>query len=178
MYKAIDDLRTDLKALLRSSPREPASDELDDPAALGDPLSSDALRTEDTRYIEVRQLAAAAGVGSTVFDETMTDCIPFRRRWLSHHGIDPVKCSVIGVRGESMEPTLPDGCSILVDHSQLQRRVGCIFVVRTAEGLVVKRLGRAKGNWYLESDHPAWPSVAWTEDTEMIGKVRWMATTL
>ena len=38
-----------------------------------------------------------------------------------------------------MEPTLVDGCSILVNQASQRRRVGRIFVVRTEEGLVVKR---------------------------------------
>ena len=54
-----------------------------------------------------------------------------------------------------MEPTLPDGASILVDHNRQRRRVDHIFVVRTEDGLIVKRLGKSTaGAWRLISDNP------------------------
>ena len=58
--------------------------------------------------------------------------------------------------GESMEPTLPDGCVILMDRNRTRRRKDHIFVLRTDDGLIVKRLGKdQQGNWLLASDHPA-----------------------
>ena len=44
-----------------------------------------------------------------------------------------------------MEPTLPDGCSILVDRSRRRRLGGHVYVVRSPDdGLVVKRLDKDK----------------------------------
>ena len=102
----------------------------------------------------------------------------FKNSWLDKLSIDPKQCNVITVRGESMEPILPSGCSILVDLSEgrRRRRVGRIFVLRTEDGLVVKRVGRDKeGNWLIESEHPAWPPVPWSGNTKIIGEVRWTA---
>ena len=143
-------------------------------------LPSDDKRLSATRHIEIREVAAAAGSGAEVLDETVTGYLAFQRKWLDRHKLDATRCTVIGVAGESMEPTLPTGCSILVNHAQKRRRKGRIFVVRTDDGLVVKRAGRNKsgGKWLLESDHPAWESTPWTDDTEVIGEVRWMARTL
>lgn len=77
------------------------------------------------------------------------------------NGLVASQCKVIGVKGESMEPTLTDGCSILIDRNRRSRRVGRIFVVRTDDGLIVKRGGKSRaGNWQLVSDHPdkqEWP---------------------
>jgi phage repressor protein C with HTH and peptisase S24 domain len=73
-----------------------------------------------------------------------------------------------------MEPTLSDGSYILVDRRQPQLRHGRIYVVRTPEGLVVKRLEQdSGGGWWLLSDHPAWKPVAWTDRAELIGEVKW-----
>ena len=130
--------------------------------------------------IEVVEVAAAAGGGAEVYDETVVGRLWFRDDWLDLHAIDPTQCNVISVHGESMEPTLPHGCSILVDRSQgrRRRRDGRIFVLRTEDGLVVKRVGRdEEGNWQIESEHPAWPPVPWTDTTEIIGEVRWAART-
>ena len=80
-----------------------------------------------------------------------------------------------------MEPTLVDGCSILVNQAGLRRRVGRIFVVRTDDGLVVKRAGKDRaGAWQLVSDHPnkqAWPTGPWSDDAPVIGEVKWAART-
>ena len=78
-----------------------------------------------------------------------------------------------------MEPTLPEGCTILVDRGRRRRRTGGIFVVRSADGVVVKRAGKdASGGWLLLSDHPAWEPVPWPRDAVVIGEVKWMGMTL
>ena len=134
----------------------------------------------DRSPVRLVEVASAAGVGAEVYDETPIGLLWFRNDWLLSHSIDPEQSNIISVRGESMEPTLPDGCSILVDRSQgrRRRRVGRIFVMRTMDGLVVKRAGKdAEGNWQIESEHSAWPPVPWSDTTEIIGEVRWAART-
>ena len=80
-----------------------------------------------------------------------------------------------------MEPTLVDGCSILVNQGSRRRRVGRVFVVRTDDGVVVKRAGKDRaGVWQLVSDNPnkqAWPTVPWPADAPVIGEVKWAART-
>ena len=79
----------------------------------------------------------------------------------------------------AIEPTLPDGCSNLVDRASRRRRAGRIFVIRTGDGLIVKRAGKNQAaGWRLESDHPAWSPVPWPADAEVIGHVMWTGRTL
>ena len=62
---------------------------------------------------------------------------------------------------------------------QVWRREGRIFVLRTEEGLVVKRAGKGTdGGWQLVSDHPRWPDAPWPDDLAIVGEVRWMAREL
>lgn len=76
-----------------------------------------------------------------------------------------------------MEPTPPDGSLILLDRNR--QREGSIFVVRTEDGLVAKRAGKAAdGAWQLVSDHPRWPDAPWQDDAVIIGEVWWMAREL
>ena len=130
----------------------------------------------DSRQVNVRQLAAAAGGGAEVLDETVVGQVSFRETWLNRRGLNPEHCDVIGTMGESMEPTLPEGCSILINRAQRKRQDGRIYVVRTSDGLVVKRAGKGEdGGWQLISDHPAYEPLPWPDDCEVIGQVVWGA---
>lgn len=55
------------------------------------------------------------------------------------HAIEPGHCSVARAVGASMEPTLTDGCSILVDLERNEFREGAVFVARTSDGVVAGR---------------------------------------
>ena len=146
--------------------------ELDDAAALAAPA-------EEGQHVDVLEVAPAAGSGALIEGERVTGRIKFRRTWLRRHGLVADNCRVLTVVGESMEPTLPDGCSILVSRPPRPRRVGRLFVVRTADGLIVKRAVREGGDCVLMSDNPSgeWPPVPWPDDAEVVGEVRWAART-
>ncbi len=134
----------------------------------------------DGDYVGVYALATAAG-GGTVADERVTGRLKFRKTWLARHGLVARSCRVIEVAGESMEPTLADGCSILVNHASRRRRLGHIYLVRTEEGLVVQRAGKdPAGVWQLVSDNPdklTWPNRPWPPDARIVGEVKWTGRT-
>ncbi len=130
------------------------------------------------QLVDIIEVAAAAGSGAEVWDETPVGRLSFERKWLRRHAINAAQCKLITARGESMEPTLPDGCSIMVDKSRRTPRDQRVYVVRTGEGLVVKRVRKNSQGWWLMSDNPAWPPLVMGEDTEIIGEVRWVARAL
>ena len=135
----------------------------------------------DGHSVDVMELDTAAGAGAVVDFERVKDRIKFRQSWLRKHGLVARQCKVIGVKGTSMEPTLTDGCSILIDLNRRSRLVGHIYVVRTDDGLIVKRAGKSRaGSWQLVSDNPdkkEWPTLRWPADAEVIGEVKWAART-
>ena len=134
---------------------------------------------DDGEHVDVLEVAPAAGSGTVVEGERVIGRTKFRRAWLQRQCLVAEDCRVLGVVGESMEPTLPDGCSILVSRAPRPRRAGRIYVVRTEDGLIVKRAGKDEaGRWRLESDHPAWPPLPWPPPAELVGEVRWVARTL
>ena len=135
--------------------------------------------TSERRPVEVLEVASAAGVGAEVYDETPIGLLWFRNDWLLSHSIDPEQSNIIRVRGASLEPTLPDGCSILVDRKRTEPQEDRIYVMRTEEGLVVKRLGLdEQDRWELLSDNPDWEPALLTYGTDIAGEVRWVARTL
>ena len=117
---------------------------------------------------------ASAGGGSEVLDEALVDHVRLDGAWLRQHAVSPDHCDFISVTGESMEPTLPDGCSILVDRSSRELRDGRIFVIREDSGLLVKRLRRNDGRWWLVSDNTEWMPTPLGLDAVVVGEVRWM----
>ena len=137
--------------------------------------------TDDGDFIGVAPIAPAAGSGAVVDDERITTGLKFRRDWLRKHGLSAHDCRVLRVMGDSMEPTLVDGASILVNLARQRRRIGRIYVVRTEDGLIVKRAGKDRaGAWQLLSDNPdqqTWPPRPWPPEAPMIGEVKWTGRT-
>ena len=170
-------LRDEIEARL-GGPRV-VGDLTDDQALSAPGISSEIRQLPGARPIAVHRLQTAAGSGALDLNEAVKGYAYFRHEWLSRKGLAADRCSIIGVMGESMEPTLPEGCVILLDRNRRKRREGRIFVVRTEEGLVVKRAGKGTGGgWQLVSDHPRWPDAPWPSDAAIIGEVKWMAREL
>ncbi len=120
-------------------------------------------------------VAAAAGAGAEVPEEILVGHVRLDPRWLRDHALNPDRCDLISVTGDSMYPTLPDGCAILVDRGSVELRDGGIFVLRTPDGLVVKRVRREdeNGRWLLVIDNPDWDPVPLDADVPVVGEVRW-----
>ena len=170
-----DDLRATLAGDLATTTQGPSAVEPD--TLLVEAANEDDL-PPGARSMAAREIEVAAGGGAVTLDDAPEKGrLWFRRDWLDHHGIDTTQCVVIGVRGESMEPTLPDGCSILVDRARRRRRDGGIFVLNTGDGLIVKRLGKSGRRWQLVSDHEKWEPLPWPREAEVIGEVRWASRT-
>ena len=180
------DQRKELESALRRTEeglnqlRKAMANDLADKNALANTVVSDkTIVPLNARPVQIYELSIAAGGGALVDTEAGGESMWFRRDWLDRHALDPTQCSVFNVQGESMEDTLPDGCSILVDRHQTRRRVGHIYVVRTEDGLIVKRLRKDEdGDWLLVSDHPSWKPLRWPHTAEVIGEVKWVAKTL
>ncbi len=142
------------------------------------PVDGSGEEDPSKRYIEMLEVEPSAGGGSHIEDAPVRGRLAFRRAWLNLHALIASECVVIRVRGESMEPTLPDKCSILIAKHRNRRRDKHIFVVRTEDGLIVKRARKDGKAWLLVSDHPAWKDLPWPRDADVIGEVVWMAKTL
>ena len=76
-----------------------------------------------------------------------------------------------------MEPTLPDGCSILVDLQGKEFRDGAVFVARTSDGVAARRAAKLTDGRQLVSDDGQSAPVRW-QSAGVIGEVRWVGRTL
>ena len=121
----------------------------------------------------------AAAAGGSDLDKVAMGYISFRRDWLESHGINPTRCALLQVQGSSMEPTLPEGCTLLVDLLDQELTVDRIYVLRLNGQLVVKRYGRDRmGRDLLVSDNPDFRARLFPPNAVLIGQVRWMGKVL
>ena len=180
MMARLDQIEVYLRSLAKEGIDEPAKARAQAPTYdIAEVRADYESSNSDRSPVEVMEVASAAGVGAEVFDETPVGLLWFRNDWLKRHSIDPKQSNIISVRGPSMEPTLPDGCSILVDRKRREPQEGRIYVMRTEEGLVVKRLGLdEEGRWEIRRDSPDWRITPMSPVTEIIGEVRWYAVTV
>jgi hypothetical protein len=142
-----------------------------------------AQRAED--YVLIPQLAieASAGSGIEPGDETPLAVLAFQANWVrSIASGRPEALTVIGVEGDSMLPTLADGDQILVDTDDRERLRDGIYVLRTDEALLVKRLSvnPATRRLTIRSDNEAYPS--WDDcdpaGVHVVGRVVWVGRRL
>ena len=133
-------------------------------------------------YVGIMEIDTAAGAGAIVHEERITGRMKFPLRWLRREGLQAEACRIIRVIGESMEPTLPDGCSVLVNNEVTMPKDGKIFVIRTLDELIVKRALQLRSErWAVASDNPdrkTWPTLPWPREALVIGEVRWVWHTL
>ena len=84
-----------------------------------------------------------------------------------------------------MYPTLPDGCTILVDYKRTTLSDNHIYVYRSDRDLFVKRIqlrwppvNRPQGEWWWCSDNPAGGCSRWKPTDNLLGEVRWVGHAL
>ncbi|KPF79880.1 peptidase S24 [alpha proteobacterium AAP81b] len=140
-------------------------------------------RAED--YVLIPQLAvgASAGAGSAPDSEAPLAAIAFQSKWIRQAASGrPEALSIIHVEGDSMLPTLADGDQILVDTDDRDRLRDGIYVLRTDDALLVKRLSvnPATRRLTIRSDNDAYPT--WHEcdpaSVAVIGRVIWVGRKL
>ncbi len=148
----------------------------DDPAPAAELLHQEA--DPELAWVGKYGVLGSAGPGAFVDSEHVVKQIGFRRDWLRKKGLNPAKCSVIDVHGDSMEPTLHHGAMILIDHQRARRLKNRIFAVRSDDGPLIKRLMHDNHHWLLVSDNEEYKPVKWPREAVVIGQVMWTGRTL
>ncbi len=148
-------------------------------AAEARPYDSD---SDDAEHVLVPKLPVrlAAGHGAaTLQEEEPVALLAFRREWMQRHGLQPGLVSAVEIVGDSMEPLLIDGDTVLVDHRRNEARQGKVFAVGIESDLLVKRLERqSEGGWILTSDNKSYEPISMSVGATLIGQVVWRGTWL
>ncbi len=137
------------------------------------------MRATDYVLIPALDIGASAGMGSLADGENPISTLAFQSNWVRTIASGrPEALSVIRVEGDSMLPTLADGDQIVVDTDDRERLRDGIYVLRTDDALLVKRLSvnPATRRLSIKSDNAAYPS--WDDcdpaTVAVIGRVVWV----
>ena len=117
--------------------------------------------------------AGASGFGVDYSDDDAAPIV-FQRVWYDRRGLKPEKLFAIKVRNSSMEPGLCDGDTVVVNTVSTTPRDGIVFAVNYEGELVIKRLLRDAGAWWLCSDNPdqhKYPRKRMTDECFIIGEI-------
>lgn len=136
--------------------------------------------TED-RYAMIPLLStveARAGTSRRGADhEQVGKTLAYRRDWLEANGLSAALCVVVPVSGDSMQPTIFNGDTVLVNTGDHKIANGQVYAFRHEDGPRIKRLFKQlDGKVRVVSDNPdkiAYPDEYLTPDSDaaMIGRV-------
>jgi phage repressor protein C with HTH and peptisase S24 domain len=136
-------------------------------------------------FVPVRRLdvRVSAGHGELVLSDDEKGRLAFRSDFLRAAGASPEQTVSVSVKGDSMEPLIPDGSVILVNRAATSIINGKVYAFRYHGELLVKRLYRNNGgciarpenlaggyeDMHLSLDDP---------DIEIIGRAFWVGSKL
>lgn len=113
---------------------------------------------EEGRFPTIKNAKVKAVGGTNGFAiETIDDDEPtlaFSEQWFINNGFNHKKLYAIKVLGSSMEPSIYEGDTVVVNTEQTEPKDGVVYLVLYEGVPVVKRLIRESGFWWLRSDNP------------------------
>ena len=95
----------------------------------------------------------------------------FRAYWLKSAGLRADRLFALRVSGDSMEPGLWDGDLVVINSAATEPKDGVAFVVNFEGEVVIKRLERDAGVWWLASDNQRYKRKRCDEHALLIGRV-------
>ena len=144
-------------------------------------LQSHPVDQDQYCYVPLYDVYASAGHGSLIDQEPVVDRLAFKRDWLKGEmGLNPDKCCLIHVTGDSMEPTLHKKDVVMLDCTHTIYIEDGIYCLRLDGGLLVKRVQRINGNQVkIISDNSVYESfVIDAGEVVFIGMAVWVGKRL
>lgn len=123
------------------------------------------------------QARLSAGGGSFEVGGEIEGFYSFQKDWLRKKG-NPGEMVLMDIFGNSMEPQLKDGDTVLVDQSQKAILAGAVYAVGIDDTIMVKRLEKHPNKLVLLSDNEFYSPIYLQGDeidtVRIIGKVIWI----
>lgn len=139
------------------------------------------LPAKVTDYVQVPQFSieASAGHGALVEAESIDQHLAFSAEWLAKQGIGIKDLIALYARGDSMEPTIISGDSLVIDKSiDAISSDGGIYVISYDGELYVKRVQKMlDGKVSVTSDNANYSNISIDKselvNLKVIGRVVW-----
>ncbi len=135
---------------LISPPASPESE-----TRTGDLASLPQFSTDD--YVSVPYAQAKLSAGAHGFNieyqQGTREPLYFLRSWFNSRGLNPRKVFAADLSGPSMQKSMPDGDTVLVNTDAQEPREDKVFAALYDGEMVIKRLRREDGAWWLISDN-------------------------
>lgn len=147
---------------------------------VGPPRLDDGIEASSPDFVRIPRydVELSAGSGINNHDNLPSSSLAFRTDWLARKGINPKHCVIVGVSGDSMEPTLYNGDLVMLDRQVTEVRDMRLFGIVESDGTArVKRLQKLEGQLILHSDNRTYPaevrSAVDAENMIILGQVVW-----
>jgi phage repressor protein C with HTH and peptisase S24 domain len=137
---------------------------------------ADAVESEFKNIPKVKARLCAGG-GSFEVGSEIEGYYAFRKEWLGSKG-NSDKMVLMDIFGNSMQPELRDGDTVLVDESQKDILSGAMYAVGVEDTIMVKRVEKHPNRLVLLSDNrdysPIYLQFEELGGIRIIGKVIWV----
>lgn len=116
-----------------------------------------AVGPDDPSLTQIKKVKLKVQAGITGFQvepehyDGETQGVP--TSWIEREGLDKNALLSIVVKGESMEPGLYEGDTIVVNTADKKLVSGAVYVINYEGEAIVKRMLRDAGQWWLVSDN-------------------------
>ena len=144
------------------------------------------IKTSEVGESEFRQIPKvkarlSAGGGSFEVASEVERYYSFRADWLFKRGAAD-KMVLLDIVGNSMEPELKDGDTVLIDESQESIIAGAVYAVGIEDTVMVKRIEKHPNKLVLLSENRNYSPIYLQDDeidkVRIIGKVIWVCREL
>lgn len=126
-----------------------------------DPIVADAKTlAEQFVFIPGYSVQVSAGYGThpAEFQEP-SRFLAFRKKWLQFRGFSEKSLVIVWAKGDSMEPTIHNNDTLVINTDRKKLTDGHIFVIRYDDTLWVKRIQTRSDSWLLISDNQIYPPI-------------------
>lgn len=115
----------------------------------------DLVDNADYPAIKRVNLKLSAGISGFSIDYDIEDKTPIvmRKEWFDARGYKPAKLLAVEVRGESMQNGLFDGDTVVINTADTTPIDGEVFAINYEGEMLIKRMVRDAGTWWLSSDN-------------------------
>lgn len=134
---------------------------------------------EDYAFVPLYDAQCSAGDGAWNEHSRVLTHLSFTRYSLRKKGLTPEQLSAIRIDGDSMEPVLHSGDTVLIDHTRTTIEGEGIYVLRLDDHLYAKRLQRNFDGVVIISENKQYQPLTVPRDRlnelEVIGRAVWSA---